>query len=145
MGAVDYAACYAVDASLDLLTSVVHPQSRRMFLRSRAACAQGWQNSGSRCRAAPSVRRPLTSLRSGGSDEGGHGFTTDPLLARLSEHLSANGVVHTIRRGMLRFAFHLFNSDDDVDRVLALTRESFTAARSEVTATLEPTTQEGFA
>jgi hypothetical protein len=24
---------------------------------------------------------------------------------------------------MLRFAFHLFNSDDDVDRVLGLTRE----------------------
>jgi hypothetical protein len=31
--------------------------------------------------------------------------------------------VHTIRRGMLRFAFHLFNSEDDVDRVLGLTRE----------------------
>ena len=55
--------------------------------------------------------------------EGGHGTTDDPLLAEVSAHLSRNRVVHTIRRGMLRFAFHLFNSDDDVERVLDLTRE----------------------
>ena len=71
--------------------------------------------------AAPSdLRQALTSSRSGSLGDGGHGIhRLDPLLARLSEHLIANGVVHTIRRGMLRFAFHLFNSDDDVDRVLS--------------------------
>jgi hypothetical protein len=56
--------------------------------------------------------------------EGGHGVAENPVLARISEHLAANNVRHTIRRGMLRFAFHLFNSDDDVDTVLALTREA---------------------
>ena len=58
--------------------------------------------------------------------DGGHGSTNDPLLADISAHLAANDVVHTIRRGMLRFAFHLFNSDDDVDRVLGLAREVVT-------------------
>jgi selenocysteine lyase/cysteine desulfurase len=61
--------------------------------------------------------------------DGGHGTTNNPLLARLSEHLASRQVVHTIRRGMLRFAFHLFNSDDDVDQVLGLTREVVTARR----------------
>jgi cysteine sulfinate desulfinase/cysteine desulfurase-like protein len=41
----------------------------------------------------------------------------------MSAYLAANGVIHTIRRGMLRFAFHLFNSSDDVQRVLGLARE----------------------
>jgi cysteine sulfinate desulfinase/cysteine desulfurase-like protein len=44
----------------------------------------------------------------------------------VSEHLAANNIRHTIRRGMLRFAFHLFNSDDDVDAVLGCTREIVT-------------------
>jgi hypothetical protein len=44
----------------------------------------------------------------------------------VSQHLTANNVRHTIRRGMLRFAFHLFNSDDDVDAVLGYSREIVT-------------------
>ena len=62
---------------------------------------------------------------------GGHGTTEDPVLERISVHLRANHVIHTIRRGMLRFAFHLFNSDDDVQRVLALTREAVAARSSQ--------------
>ena len=56
--------------------------------------------------------------------EGGHGVANNAVLARVSEHLAKHNVRHTIRRGMLRFAFHLFNSDDDVETVLGLTREA---------------------
>lgn len=41
---------------------------------------------------------------------------------RLYEHLTANRVKLSIRRGMLRFSMHVYNNMDDVDQVLALSR-----------------------
>ena len=41
---------------------------------------------------------------------------------RLYEHLCANHVKLSIRRGMLRFSLHVYNNIDDVERVLGLTR-----------------------
>ncbi|MEQ8194574.1 MAG: aminotransferase class V-fold PLP-dependent enzyme [Rhodospirillales bacterium] len=41
----------------------------------------------------------------------------------LSKHLSDNGVKLSVRRGMLRFGFHLYNNAEDVDKVLALTKD----------------------
>ncbi len=52
----------------------------------------------------------------------GHDDTDDAEMSSLYAYLSENGVVHTIRRGMLRFAFHLYNTTDDVDRVIELAR-----------------------
>jgi len=123
VGAVDYAACYAVDASLDLLKSAGAAAIETHVLALAGRLRSGMRQLGLEVpgRAfGPAASHIVTVGQLG---QGGHGFTTDPLLARLSEHLSQNGVVHTIRRGMLRFAFHLFNSDDDVDRVLALSGE----------------------
>ena len=53
---------------------------------------------------------------------GGHDSTEDRAVAALSERLSAGGVVHTIRRGAIRLAFHLYNDEADVERVLDLAR-----------------------
>lgn len=52
----------------------------------------------------------------------GHDIAEDGAIAAFSERLGAGGVVHTIRRGMIRLAFHLYNTDADVDRVLDLAR-----------------------
>ncbi len=49
---------------------------------------------------------------------GGHDTTDDDRIASLSDHLTKGDVVHSIRRGMVRLAFHLYNTDADVDRVL---------------------------
>lgn len=54
---------------------------------------------------------------------GGHDSTDDPAIAALSARLAGGGVAHTIRRGMVRMAFHLYNDDTDVDRALELARE----------------------
>jgi len=59
---------------------------------------------------------------------GGHDSTDDAAVSALSERLDAGGVVHTIRRGMIRLAFHVYNTDADVDRVLALCRTASSAA-----------------
>ena len=41
-------------------------------------------------------------------------------MASLAEYLRARHVAFSIRRGLLRFSFHLYNNMDDVDRVLGL-------------------------
>ena len=129
VGAVDYAACYAVDASLALLAEVGAPviEAHVLALASRLRAGMAELGLEIPVRAfGPEGSHIVTVGRLG---DGGHGTTNDPLLARISEHLAAGQVVHTIRRGMLRFAFHLFNSDDDVDRVVGLAREVVRAGR----------------
>jgi cysteine desulfurase/selenocysteine lyase len=123
VGAVDYASCYAVDASLALLSDVgaaaIEAHALALASRLRTGMAELGLETPKRA-FGPEGSHIVTVGRLGA---GGHGTATDPLLARLSGHLTHHDVVHTIRRGMLRFAFHLFNSDEDVDRVVGLARE----------------------
>lgn len=44
----------------------------------------------------------------------------DPFMHRLHERLDVSDVRHSARRGMLRFAFHLYNGENDVNRVLEI-------------------------
>lgn len=54
---------------------------------------------------------------------GGHDSTDDPRMQSLYDHLSANRVKLSIRRGVLRFSLHLYNTERDIERVLELVRE----------------------
>jgi cysteine desulfurase / selenocysteine lyase len=123
VGAVDYSSCYAVDASLALLGDIgaVAIEAHVLALADRLRRGMAELGLDVPGRAFGTEGSHIVTV--GRLGAGGHGIATDPLLTRLSEHLTGRDVVHTIRRGMLRFAFHLFNSDDDVDRVLGLTRE----------------------
>jgi cysteine desulfurase/selenocysteine lyase len=123
VGAVDYASCYAVDASLSLLSEVGAPVIEAHVLALAGRLGMGMAQLGLAVPARAVGLGTSHIVTVGRLGEGGHGTATDPLLSRLSAHLTEHDVVHTIRRGMLRFAFHLFNSDDDVDRVLGLARE----------------------
>ena len=54
---------------------------------------------------------------------GGHDSSDDPMVSSLSAYLAEGKVVHTIRRGMLRLALHIYNTEEDIDRTLELARE----------------------
>jgi cysteine desulfurase / selenocysteine lyase len=56
-----------------------------------------------------------------------HYGTGDERLSGLYDYLTANRVKLSIRRGTLRFAFHLYNNRDDVARVLELTKKFLAA------------------
>ena len=58
-----------------------------------------------------------------GAMSASHYSTEDERFDRLYQYLAANRVKLSIRRGMLRFSFHVYNSMDDVERVLDLTRD----------------------
>lgn len=49
-----------------------------------------------------------------------HDTTTERSLLALYANLVANGVKLTIRRGLLRFSFHAYNDESDVDRIVEL-------------------------
>ncbi|HEX2827128.1 MAG TPA: aminotransferase class V-fold PLP-dependent enzyme [Burkholderiales bacterium] len=65
----------------------------------------------------------LTKIVTIGEMSADHYGTGDERYNRLYEHLAANRVKLSIRRGMLRFSMHVYNNLDDVERVLGLTRE----------------------
>jgi selenocysteine lyase/cysteine desulfurase len=123
VGAVDYASCYAVDAALALLSEIGAATIEAHVLGLADDLRVGLAGLGLGIPDRAYGREASHIVTAGKLGAGGHGTTDDPLLAEVSAHLTRHQVVHTIRRGMLRFAFHLFNSDDDVQRVLDLTRE----------------------
>jgi len=65
----------------------------------------------------------ITKIVTVGSMSSDQYATGDERYNRLYEHLVANRVKLSIRRGMLRFSLHVYNNMDDVERVLTLTRE----------------------
>ena len=58
---------------------------------------------------------------------GGHDTTSDTPMQALYDHLVANEVRLSIRRGTLRFSLHLYNRVEDVARVLELTKKFLAA------------------
>jgi cysteine desulfurase/selenocysteine lyase len=58
----------------------------------------------------------------GAVGEGQHDSVDDPAMAALHDHLAANGVQLSIRRGILRFSLHLYNDATDVEKVVELAR-----------------------
>jgi cysteine desulfurase/selenocysteine lyase len=64
----------------------------------------------------------LTSLICIGRDYGGHDSTNDVEMASLSDFLLKHNVKHSIRKGRLRLSLHLYNTEENVAEVLALTK-----------------------
>ncbi len=58
-----------------------------------------------------------------------HDSVGDEMLIALNARLTAAHVRHTIRRGMLRLSLHLYNNEDDIDRVVEVAGE-FMASKS---------------
>ena len=53
---------------------------------------------------------------------GGHDSSDDPYTQKLAERLKRSGVRLSVRQGMVRLSFHLYNGDRDVDHVLDVAR-----------------------
>ncbi len=53
---------------------------------------------------------------------GGHDATDDTEMASLSAYFSEHGLQHSIRKGLIRLSLHLYNTEDDVSRTLALAK-----------------------
>jgi selenocysteine lyase/cysteine desulfurase len=121
LGNYNFPGAYAAHASLGRLLELGTKAIERHATRLARRLADGLAEQGLSVYGRGTAK--LGSIVCAGTLGGGHDTTGDAAMAALYEHLAANRVRLSIRRGVLRFSFHLYNDDSDVDRVLALVKE----------------------
>lgn len=118
LGSYNLAGAYAADVSLGLLLGLGAQAIEERVLSLARALNEGVAALG----LAPAVpsEGPGQShiVTFGALDAGGHGFSSDSVVAPISDRLTGAGIAHTIRRGQLRFATHAYNNEDDIERVV---------------------------
>ena len=76
----------------------------------------------------PSDPRGLSHLVTIGERGAGDAYSTqNPMLNRLAGALTEARVRFSIRRGLLRFGFHMYSSEGDVAKVVAIARDTVAA------------------
>ena len=122
VGNYNYPAIVVARQSLDILERVGPAAIEAHVVRLARDLADGLRAQGLSVAGGAPGAHTGSIVCIGEVGAGGHDSTDDPHVAALSRRLEAGGVAHTIRRGMSRLAFHLYNDGGDVDRVLELTR-----------------------
>lgn len=122
LGNYNYAAAAAAEASMRELAALGVERIERHVTRLARALAQGFLDLA--LPVAGGAPGPhLANIVTVGAPGASHYATEDERFNRLYEHLAANRVKLSIRRGMLRFSFHVYNNGEDVARVLELTKQ----------------------
>ena len=122
LGNYNYAGCAAVNASLQQLLRWGTADIELHVTALARALAGGFLDLG----LAVSGGAPgphLANIVTVGELSADHYATGSERYNLLYEHLSANRVKLSIRRGTLRFSLHVYNTLDDVERVLNLARQ----------------------
>jgi cysteine desulfurase/selenocysteine lyase len=122
LGNYNYVATAAVDVSMQQLLGWGIREIERYVLRHAHALARGFLELGLPV-AGGEPGPHLAHIVTVGAMRAAHDGAGDERLQGLYEHLVANRVRLSMRRGMLRFSLHVYNDADDVARVLDLTRE----------------------
>lgn len=121
VGNYNFVATAAVDASMKQLLGWGTRDIERHLTSLTHALAQGFLDLGLPV-AGGKPGPHLAQIVTVGKMSTNHYGSDDERFNRLYEHLVANRVKLSIRRGMLRFSFHVYNNMDDVARVLELSR-----------------------
>jgi cysteine desulfurase / selenocysteine lyase len=122
VGNYNFVATAAVDASMQQLLQWSTHEIERYVLRHSHALARGFLELDLLV-AGGEPGPHLAHIVAVGVMSANHYGTGGERYNRLYEHLVANRVQLSIRRGMLRFSLHVYNNMEDVGRVLELTRE----------------------
>jgi len=122
LGNYNYVAAAAVDASLDLLLELGSERIESHLSALACSLAQGFIDLGLPVcggNPGPHLGNIVTVGQWGG---GGHDEVNDERMSKLARFLTENRVKFSLRRGVLRFSFHVYNAHEDVERILELTR-----------------------
>ncbi len=124
VGSYNLAGAYAADASLALLEEAGAERVEARALHVAAALREALSAAGLDPVSRPEgASRAAHIVTAGRLDAGGHGFSDTPWVRAVSARLSEAGVVHTVRRGQLRFATHFFNTEADAAVVRDVLRD----------------------
>lgn len=120
IGSYNYAAANATDVSLDLIAGVGVPVIEQHVLALARAFSDGLRAFGLPVMSG-GVARHFSHIVIVGKEE--PDAATETLVKELYDHLARHRVKLSIRHGRLRFAFHFYNTQEEVATVLALVRE----------------------
>jgi len=119
----NYMGLAAVEASLELIHAIgmdcIEPHVRGLAAR----LASGMLELGLPVAGGEPGLHLAQIVAVGESGGGRHYSAADPAMNQLHEHLTLNGVHLSIRRGVLRMSVGLYNNEEDIDRVVALSRD----------------------
>lgn len=118
LGNYNYPAVLAAEQSLAILNGIGTASIEAHVTRLARRLTGGLLQLGLPVAGGPAGEHTGSIVSIGRLGDGGHDTTDDPEISALSRHFEAGSVAHTLRRGMIRLAFHLYNTDDDVERVL---------------------------
>ena len=110
----------AADAALGQILALGSAAIEAHAVGLAARLADGLEALGLKVRRPPAGVEPTHIVTVGTLGAGGAYSTADARLDALARVLEADGVRFSVRRGLLRFATHLYNDESDVARVLAL-------------------------
>jgi len=119
----NYMGLAAVEQSLELIHSIGMDRIERHLRGLAARLASGLLELGLPVAGGEPGPHLAQIVAVGESGGGRHYGADDPAMNRLHEHLTRNGVHLSIRRGVLRMSIGLYNNEEDIDRVVALSRE----------------------
>jgi selenocysteine lyase/cysteine desulfurase len=119
----NYMGLAAVEPSLELIHALgveqIEPHVRGLAARLASGMLElGLPVSGGE--PGPHLAHIVAVGESGG---GRHYSADDPAMNELFQHLRENRVNISIRRGILRMSIGLYNNEDDIDRVIDVSRE----------------------
>jgi selenocysteine lyase/cysteine desulfurase len=121
LGNYNFLGAAAADAALDLIHAVGIRTIEAHNLALAERLAEGLKQLD-----LPLMGEPRGAHRSQivmvGALGDGHDAADDGAMQSLYDHLSANGVKLSVRRGAVRFSIHVYNDAQDVDRVLELVK-----------------------
>jgi cysteine desulfurase/selenocysteine lyase len=122
LGNYNFIGAAAADASMDIIHRVGIANIEAHNVGLAVQLAEGLKALG-----LPLIGEPRGAHRSQivmiGALGDGHDAADDGRMQSLYEHLSANHVKLSVRRGALRFSIHLYNDASDIARVLELCGE----------------------
>jgi cysteine desulfurase / selenocysteine lyase len=122
LGNYNFLGCAAAEASMAQLLAYDIQEIERHVLSLSHRLAQGFLDLGLPvCGGAPGPH--LAHIVAVGELGGSHYGTEDERFNQLYTFLTDHDVRLSIRRGVLRFSLHLYNTPRDVDRVLELTQQ----------------------
>ena len=126
IGSYNYAGANAVDVSLDLIAGVGVPTIEQHVLALARALTAGLLKLGLPVMSGK-VDRHFSHVVIVGKPA--PDAATETLLQDLHAHLLENHVKSSIRHGRLRFAFHFYNTPEEVGKVLTLIGTRITSRR----------------
>lgn len=119
VGSFPLAEAYAVDASLDLILGIGIDAIEAHVINLASLFTEALRARKLPVCSAPTPGHASHIVTVGALGSGGHDFSLNQRINELASWLQSRQVGFTIRKGQLRFAFHLYNDVSDIERVMA--------------------------